>query len=90
MAIQKIKAIKYGAPGTEEDKVPGCPFYIMHQLSNYCFFQYMEKYGENKELSEEEIAAYLLMTPEEVATILAEVLDDLSYDRVLETFTSKK
>ena len=28
----------------EENKLPGCPWAISHQMSNYCFFKYVKEY----------------------------------------------
>jgi len=60
LAVQRLKAIRYaGRELTEEEesKLPGCPWAVAHQLSNYCFFKYTEEFlTQEKQLSDMEIA----------------------------------
>jgi hypothetical protein len=89
MAIQRIKAIKYNSKKIKNDNMPGCPFYVMHQLSNYCFFQYMEKYGNNKESCEEEISSYLLISIEDVKKIMSDIMIKLAENDFLKDYLKK-
>lgn len=44
----------------EEMACPGCNFAINHQMANYCFFSFMEKFShEEKNLSDMEMAHFL-------------------------------
>lgn len=41
----------------EEANLPGCPWAVDHQMSNYCFFKFIDQYAGDKSLSDVEIAA---------------------------------
>jgi hypothetical protein len=72
LAVLRLKAIRMaGKELTEEEeaKLPGCPWAISHQMSNYCFFKYMTEYGEGSSPSENEIAALLNIQPETVKKV---------------------
>lgn len=59
LAILRLKAIQYaGRELTEEEEanLPGCPWAIHHQQSNYCFFRYAKNYLEDESPSDIEIA----------------------------------
>lgn len=69
LAVMRLKAIRTaGRELTEEEesKLPGCPWAINHQLANYCFFKYIQEFGEGSQSSETEIAALLQVAPDTV------------------------
>jgi hypothetical protein len=43
MRLKYMKTIQGEISEDQETKIPGCPFYIANQLSNYCFFIYEAK-----------------------------------------------
>jgi len=60
LAVLRLKALRnadHELSEEEEALLPGCPWAVNHQLSNYCFFKYMAQYTPDKPLSEMEIAA---------------------------------
>ena len=62
LAVLRLKAIRNAGKELseeEEEKLPGCPWAIDHQLAHYCFFEYLAKYTVDKPLSDVEIAALL-------------------------------
>lgn len=85
LAVQKIKAIKY----KEEHSKKGCQWYILHPMSCFCFFKYMELYGKNKEHIEEDIASMLLISIEEVNDTLDECKEVLIEETELKDFLFK-
>ena len=62
LAVLRLKAIRNAGKELteeEEERLPGCPWAIDHQLAHYCFFEYLAKYTSDKPLSDVEIAALL-------------------------------
>lgn len=60
LAVLRLKAIRNaGKELTEEEEsvLPGCPWAVNHQMSNYCFFKFMGDYCNDKPMSEMEVAA---------------------------------
>ena len=58
MAVMRLKALRsadHELTEEEENKLPGCPWSVSHQMSNYCFFKFAEEYIEEP-LSDVEIA----------------------------------
>lgn len=47
LAVLRLKALR-NSPNElseeEEAKLPGCPWAVNHQMSNYCFFAYIKDY----------------------------------------------
>lgn len=61
-AVRRLHAIKSaGRPLTEEEErgLPGCPWAVQHQKSNYCFFKYLSDYAAETPPSDQEIAHML-------------------------------
>lgn len=59
MAVIRLKAIRNAdseLTEAEEDRLPGCPWAINHQMSNYCFFKFIAEYIDQQPLSDMEIA----------------------------------
>jgi len=47
LAVLRLKALRNSPDELTEEqeaKLPGCPWSIAHQLSNYCFFNYVKDY----------------------------------------------
>jgi DNA-directed RNA polymerase sigma subunit (sigma70/sigma32) len=60
LAVLRLKAMRNAEKEPsqeEEDVMPGCPWAIDHQMSNYCFFKFMDEYAGDKPLSDVEIAS---------------------------------
>ncbi len=58
MAVMRLKAVRSSdeeLTEEQEDKLPGCPWAVNHQMSNYCFFKFSAEYID-KPLSDMEIA----------------------------------
>lgn len=60
LAVLRLKAMRNAEKEPtqeEEDLLPGCPWAVDHQMSNYCFFKFMDEYVGDKPLSDVEIAS---------------------------------
>jgi hypothetical protein len=60
LAVLRLKAMRnadHEISQEEEDRLPGCPWAVDHQMSNYCFFKFMDEYAGDKPLSDIEIAS---------------------------------
>ena len=60
LAVLRLKAMRNAdkePSQEEEDLLPGCPWAVDHQMSNYCFFKFMDEYVGDKPLSDVEIAS---------------------------------
>lgn len=47
LAVLRLKALRNSPTELteeEENRLPGCPWAINHQMSNYCFFSYVKDY----------------------------------------------
>lgn len=72
LAVLRLKHIRNaGRELTEEEesKLPGCPWAVDHQMSNYCFFKYLSEFAEDKTPSDIELAALLNVSVETVKKI---------------------
>jgi hypothetical protein len=72
LAVLRLKAIRNAGrelTEEEEEKLPGCPWAIDHQLAHYCFFQYIAEFTSDKPLSDIEIAALLNVSTDTVKKI---------------------
>lgn len=60
LAVMRLRAIRTaGRELTEEEesKLPGCPWAVNHQMSNYCFFKYIKEFAGDKTPSDIEVAS---------------------------------
>ncbi len=60
LAVMRLRAIRTaGKELTEEEEanLPGCPWAVNHQMSNYCFFKYIQEYSGDKPPSDIEVAS---------------------------------
>lgn len=72
LAVQRLKAIRFAGHDLSEDeeaKLKGCPYAVMHQMSNYCLFKYLADYSSNKRLSETEVARLCNISVDQVKDI---------------------
>lgn len=60
----------------EEAKLPGCPWAISHQMSNYCFFKYTKEYL-NTPPSDKEIAHMNNVSVETVKAVEKEAINKI-------------
>lgn len=62
LAVMRLKALRNAdkeLTEEEENKLPGCPWAVNHQLANYCFFKYAAEYLDpNSPPSDSEIAHF--------------------------------
>ena len=69
LAVMRLRAIRTaGRELTEEEesKLPGCPWAVSHQLSNYCFFKYIKEFTGDKPPSDVEVASLNCISVEAV------------------------
>jgi len=72
LAVQRLKAMRFAdhdLSEEEESKLKGCPYAIMHQMSNYCLFKYLADYSSTKRLSETEVARLCNISVDQVKEI---------------------
>lgn len=80
LAVLKLKALRnVGKELTEEEegRLPGCPFFIHHQSSCYCFFKFLADYLPEKTPSDVEMAHLLGVSPETVHKITSSAINKL-------------
>jgi len=92
LAVLRLKAIRNAGrelSEEEESKLPGCPFAINHQLTNYCFFKYMNEFGSAAAPSENEIAHYLNISVDTVKKTQKEAINkaraDIAFAEIIES-----
>lgn len=70
LAVMRLKALRNAErelTEEEENKLPGCPWAVNHQLANYCFFKYAAEYLDpNNPPSDSEIAHFNNISQETV------------------------
>lgn len=79
LAVLRLKALRNSPDELteeEEAKLPGCPFSIQHQLSNYCFFNYTKDYLADAP-SDKEIAHMNNVSIETVKKIEAKAMEKI-------------
>ena len=72
LSVLRLKAMRTaGRELTEEEEslLPGCPWCVDHQLSNYCFFKYIADFTGQKAPSDMEIASLLNVSVDTVKKI---------------------
>lgn len=68
-AVRRLHAIKTAGRELTEEEIsvlPGCPWAIQHQKSNYCFFKYAKDYMSENSPSDQEIAHIIRCSIEDV------------------------
>ena len=79
LAVLRLKALRNSDDELTEDqeaKLPGCPWAVNHQMSNYCFFSYIKEYLNNAP-SDKEIAHMNNVSVETVKEITKDALDQI-------------
>jgi hypothetical protein len=69
LSVLRLRAIRTAGrelTEAEESKLPGCPWAVSHQLSNYCFFKYIQEYAGEKPPSDVEVASLNCISVEAV------------------------
>lgn len=85
LAVLRLKALRNNdkeQTETEEDKLPGCPWAVNHQMSNYCFFKYSKDYLNNPP-SDKEIAHMNSVSVETVKTVEKEALNKIKEFKIV-------
>lgn len=97
LAVLRLKALRnadHELTEEEEAKLPGCPWAVNHQLSNYCFFKYMQSYTPDKPLSEIEVAALNHISVETVKktekTALQKIRGSVQFTEIKEEYGDDK
>lgn len=76
----RMKALRslVNEPSQEEEAgLPGCPYAISHQFSNYCWFKYESEHMKDESCSDQEAAALLGLSTETVKKTADMALDKL-------------
>jgi len=79
LAVLRLKALRNSDKEfteEEETKLPGCPWAINHQMSNYCFFNYLKDYL-NDAPSDKEIAHMNNLSVETVKSIEKKAMEEV-------------
>lgn len=69
LAVMRLRAIRtadHELSEVEEANLPGCPWAVNHQMSNYCFFKYIQEYSSDKPPSDIEVASLNCISVETV------------------------
>jgi DNA-directed RNA polymerase sigma subunit (sigma70/sigma32) len=79
LAVLRLKALRNSdkeLTEAEEALLPGCPWAVNHQMSNYCFFNYLKDYL-NDSPSDKEIAHMNNVSLETVKKIEKEAMNKI-------------
>lgn len=79
LAVLRLKALRNSdseLTEEEEAKLPGCPWAVNHQMSNYCFFNYVKDYLHEAP-SDKEIAHMNNISLETVKKIEKEAINKI-------------
>lgn len=85
LAVLRLKALRNSDKEfseKEESMLPGCPWAINHQMSNYCFFKYTRNYLHNPP-SDKEIAHMNNISVETVKGIEKEALAKIKEFKII-------
>src|SRR5687768_9982067 len=98
LAVQRLKALRH-AEGElseeEENKLPGCPWAINHQLANYCFFNLILNHmPDTKIFSDMEIAHFCNISTESVKKIEKKAIEKVKktdrFKEIIEAYDGDK
>lgn len=90
LAVMRLRAIRTAGrelSEEEEESLPGCPWAVNHQMSNYCFFKYIQDYTGDRPPSDIEIASLNCISVETVKKVEKSGLNKI---RETEEFKSLK
>jgi hypothetical protein len=85
LAVLRLKALRNNdkeLTEEEEARLPGCPWSINHQMSNYCFFNYVADYLHEPP-SDKEIAHMNNISVETVKDITDQAMNKIRDIRVI-------
>lgn len=91
LAVLRLKALRNNdkeLTEEEEAKLPGCPWAINHQMSNYCFFKYTREYLNNPP-SDKEIAHMNNISVETVKAVEKEALVKVKQFKIVEGMSNE-
>lgn len=79
LAVLRLKALRNAdreLTEEEENKLPGCPWAVNHQMANYCFFNYISQFlDDDSPPSETEVAHLMSISQETVKKVQKSALD---------------
>jgi hypothetical protein len=90
LAVMRLRAIRTAErelTEEEEANLPGCPWAVNHQMSNYCFFKYISEYTGDKPPSDVEVASLNCISVDTVKKVEKSALSKI---RETEEFKSLK
>ena len=79
LAVLRLKALRNSSQELSEEEeglLPGCPWSVNHQMSNYCFFNYIKDYLDVSP-SDKEIAHMNNVSVDTVKSIKQEALEKI-------------
>jgi hypothetical protein len=85
LAVLRLKALRNSEKELteeEENLLPGCPWAVNHQMSNYCFFNYTKDYLNNPP-SDKEIAHMNSLSVETVKDIEKQAMDKIKNFKII-------
>ncbi|MHA1676324.1 MAG: hypothetical protein ACTSU6_04020 [Candidatus Njordarchaeales archaeon] len=92
LAVLRLKALRNSEKElseVEENLLPGCPWAVNHQMSNYCFFKYTKDYLHNSP-SDKEIAHMNNVSVETVKGIEKEALVKIKEFKIIKDMKNEK
>ena len=91
LAVLRLKQLRNSTrelTEREEDKLPGCPWAISHQMSNYCFFKYTKEYL-NVPPSDKEIAHMNNVSVDTVKSVEKEALSKIKEFKLVKDMSNE-
>jgi len=85
LAVMRLKALRNNEKELTEDeetKLPGCPWAVNHQMSNYCFFKYSKEYLHTIP-SDKEIAHMNNVSVDTVKSVEKEALNKIKEFKII-------
>lgn len=92
LAVLRLKALRNSdkeLTEEEEAKLPGCPWAINHQMSNYCFFKYSKEYLNNPP-SDKEIAHMNNVSVETVKEVEKKAISKIKQFKIIRDMSEEK
>lgn len=88
-AVRRLHAIKTAGRELTEEEIavlPGCPWAIQHQKSNYCFFKYARDYMGDQSPSDQEVAHMIRCSIDDVKKAEKSAITKVKSSRMIEQF----
>ena len=93
MAVMRLKAMRNSGrelTEEEENRLPGGPWAINDQLSNYCFFSFIADHAPEKTITDPEMAAFLGISQDTVKKVekaaLIKMRQHETFEEIVETY----